>query len=66
MKRGRDEMLHNQSICGTKPFEIGWGQSMLLLNHECQKTRQARNKKSNKGGQQDGDEETDGIVYNAY
>ena len=52
MKEGRDEMLHNQSICGTKPFEIGWGQSMSLLNCECQKTRRARNKKSNKGRQQ--------------
>ena len=40
MKGGRDEMLHNQSICGSKPFEITWGQSMSLLDRESQKTRQ--------------------------
>ena len=56
-------MLHNQSICGSKPFEIEWGQSMSLLDRECQKTRRERNKKSKKGEKQDGDqEETDGIV----
>ena len=35
---------------------------MSLLDRECQKTRQERNKKNKKGGKQDGDEETDGIV----
>ena len=63
MKGGHDEMLHNQSICRSTLFEITWGQSMSLLDRECQKTRQERNKKSKKGGKQDGDEEeTDGIV----
>ena len=48
MKEGRDKMLRNQIICGTKSFDITYGQSMSLLDRESTKTRMQCNKNSKK------------------
>lgn len=63
MKGDCNKMLHNQMICGTKPFNITWGHSMSLLDCESTKTRMQCNKNNKGGGKQDNkDGETNGIV----
>ena len=66
MKGGRDKILHNQSICGSKPFEIAWGQSMLLLDREYQKTRRERNKRAKRVENKMVMRRRLTVLYNAY
>ena len=64
MKEGCIEMLRNQQICRTRPFELMWEKSASLFDCECQKTRIQRNNSNGGGRKQDNkkDEEIDNIV----